>query len=225
MKLFQHTKKSSQYFIEKINILIYNNYELVFNLSSIFSASCILRYSDLYMDCKRQDVHLTPLRAIFYHVNDFLSASYGYDSQCLKWKYFMQTLTLLWLVISLVCLMNQVEDYVHHYHISKYKNVYDSLRKLMVGLIVTNYCSKIYSTFLLTSCGHMIHNMIWTSFLHYNTNFPFLENFSKMKPLFDSMKLNLLYIPNLRSKFLLNKIPEIECQKKKILLSKNMIPS
>ena len=193
MTFYESFNSTFQFIISKLSNQFYHHYELIFNISCIVSASSILRYSDIYIDCKREEENSMNFNSFYLYMNDFISASYGYDSQCQKWKYFLQTFTLSWLVFSLVCLINQMEDCIYHSYFFKYKNIYDCLRKLMVGFILANYCPKIYSTFLLTNCGHMIHNMLWTSYLHYNTNFPFLEHhFSKLKPILDRMKINLI---------------------------------
>lgn len=198
----------TQLFFKKLKTQVYLHYESIFNLSSILTSSLILRYTDMYLDCKRDDCHSTNFQIVFLNVNDFFSASYGHDTNCLKWKYFTQTFALLWLVLSLVCFINQLEDYIHQsYFFSRYKCIYEPFRKILVGLIFANYCSKIYSTFLMTTCGHMVHNMIWTSYLQYHNAFPFLENnIVKLKPILDRMNLNLIYVPNLRSKYILNRI-------------------
>ena len=40
----------------------------------------------------------------------------------------------------------------------------------------------------MTTCGHMVHNMLWTSYLQYHNAFPFLENnIVKLKPILDRM--------------------------------------
>lgn len=200
-------KESQSILANNIFEYMKKNDEFIFNFFLLISSTMLIRYMDHNITCKRPNyVEQNIFSSISNEWNDFFSATYGFDTQCLEWRSLFQTIALCLTTMSLIFFTNHLEDTLE----KKYKTycVYHcAIRKFMLGLIITNYSSKIYATFLRTSIGNMIHNLLIGTSLSYYYNSNMVHTFvEKIKVFLPNVKISFLVIPYFRSRYILDNV-------------------
>ena len=144
------------------------NDEMIMNLMLLSVSTFTLKSMDENITCKRSSNFPN-----LYIIDDFWSATYGFDSECLQWKATVQSISLLSTIVSLIFLTNQCFDNFYLYT-KNYEIAQSMTRNFIISSILMNFVTKFYSSFLNTGFGHWFHGVI---LMYYYHRFTFLNGF------------------------------------------------
>ena len=104
-------KESQSILANNIFEYMKKNDEFIFNFFLLISSTMLIRYMDHNITCKRPNyVEQNIFSSISNEWNDFFSATYGFDTQCLEWRSLFQTIALCLTTMSLIFFTNHLED-------------------------------------------------------------------------------------------------------------------
>ena len=189
MKVLQNTKNFCLHYDESI-----------LNCTLLGISVFIMKKMDEEINCKRENDYGN---WFFHGVEDFWTASYGYDTNCMQWKSTVQMICLILQLISLIFLLNQSEDFFHQKHTWSYV-LHNSLQRILFAIIFSNFSTKIYATFFQTSLGHTMNTLFLTSSYYYYHNMSFCNSILQKYNYLSKQNCSFIMYPYIRSRYVID---------------------
>ena len=157
---------------------------------------------DDYITCKRYvDNEEKLFTQMFFYIQDFTSGKYGFNSTCLEWKSFFTMICLINTTVGLICQINRISE--SSFLSNQPLNFL--IQKILTGLILGNFSSKIISHFMLTSLGVYLNGVLLNFYLYFSNLWdPIYNILIKYDSYFVKMKYGFFFIPQIRSKYFLS---------------------
>lgn len=188
MKVLQNTKKFCVHYDESI-----------LNCTLLGICVMVMKKMDEEINCKREDDQ----NWFFHRVEDFWTASYGYDTNCMQWKATVQTVCLFLQLLSLVFILNQPEDFFYQKPTWVYGS-YNTLKRILFAIIFSNFSTKIYATFFQTRLGHTMNTLFLTSYFYYYHNISFCNTLLQKYNYLSKQNCSFFMFPYMRSRYVID---------------------